>query len=371
MGGQIGHYGPGDLEYLLAHDNTVLEELEDFNWADTQPKAPGGSGLGRLKNKYHKVTGPPEGTFSIVRKMLSYADKGTLFDKMLAGSGMIITEFIATASATHDPAETLVSILEIKLITSGTILAETDDYTVNWATGLITFNAALTENAEIQYISTDKDWIGQNLLQNSGIEDAITNIWSAIATATVARSNAAEYVGTYGLLIVINAANDGGQYDPNIHVYPDREYRLTAMMQGVTVADDCSAHWEDAGGVVQMTAVGTADVLALGVFKLHEWTFTPDEATILSLRILNDDVAAASNIYVDEIYLRENDPRYDVMMSGRNRGYQFEIWARRVLDGVVVAKFRKCEVYDSGKASGEAYTESVNGQFLELDILDV
>lgn len=371
MGGQIGHYGPADLEFLLAHDNTVLEELEDVNWNTTVPKAPGGKGLGRLRNTYHKITGAPEGTLTITRKMLAHADKGLLFNHLLAGAGLIITEFIATAAASHTPAQTLVSILEIKLLTSGTILHETDDYTVNWATKVITFNVALTEDAEIQYISTDSDWRGLNLMENSGIEDDITNYWALIATATVARSAAAKYAGTYGLLTTIAAPNDGAQYTPDIHVHPGRTYRLTAMMQGLTVADDCSAWWTDAGGTVQMTAVGTADLLALTAWKLHEWTFTPDEATILDLRILNDDAAAASTIYIDEIYLRENDPRVDVMRAGLNRAFEFEVWARRVLDGVIVAKFRQCSVYDDGESSGEAYTETINGQYLGLDILFV
>lgn len=369
--GQIGHYAPGELEYLVAHDNVVLQEIQDFSWDYSIAKEPGGSGLGSLHNTYHKRTAAMEGKFSFTRNMLSYADKGTLFDKLLAGAGIIVTEAIALSATTWTPGQTPWSILQIKMTTSGTILKETTDYTVNWATGVVTFNTALVEAATGMYVSGDSDWIGVNSIENTGIEDDITNIWSALATATVTRVAAAAYVGSYGLRVAIAAQNDGAQYDPNIAVVPGRTYRFSFWAKAASAADDITVYWTDGAGSVAMTPVGTAAVLATS-WKLHEFTFTPDQATILNLQFkVTDAGAAAQNVDLDEFFLRENAPTVDVMRAGLNRGFEFDIIARRTLDGVNVATFRQCEVYDGGRASGNAYTEKINGQFLRLDVLDV
>lgn len=368
--GQIGHYGPGDIRYIIAHDGTELLELNDVSLSTDVPMAPGGTGLGFLKNRYHTRTGPAAGTFSIARNQLTAAEKGTLFMKLITGAGIIITEAIASAATTHTPGQTLTSILAIHLA-DGTLLEETLDYTVNYATGIITFNAALSQAAEIQYASTDADWMGLNLMLNSSLADDITNIWSGIATGTVARSAAAKYVGSYGLLITIGAQNDGADYEPNIAVFPGRVYRLTAWLKGVSAADDIDARWQDSGGWTAMTAVGTANVLANGTWKLHEWTFTPDEATILDIAIRNVDAAASSNIYLDEIYLRENAPAVNMMNAGLNKPFEFDIWKRRVVDGVIMERARGCSVYTDAVASGEAYTETIDGQFLDRDVIEV
>jgi hypothetical protein len=370
--GPLDDYGPGDIEYYIAHDDTILAQISDFSDTVTQPKAPTGTGLGSLKNVRHKRTGPPEGTFSMTRAALKATEKGELFMRLLLGANIIITEFIASASTTHTPGQTMTDILEIRTKTTSTQLLETTDYTVNWTTGVITFNTALTEDAEIKYASDDSDWLGRNLMQNTGMEDVITNIWSGEGTGTVTRDTTSVYVGTYGLNVTVGAQNDGAQYDPNIPVKAGRTYRLTAWVYGVSAADDFGASWTDAGGTVAMTPVGTANVLANASWKLHEFTFTPDENTILEVLLLNTDAAASSNFYVDEIYLRENDPKLDVMDAGLNCGFQFQVIARRVKDQAIIVRWTGCEVYDDGLASGDpTYTEPINGQFLGKEILGV
>jgi hypothetical protein len=374
---QIGHYGPGELEYLIAHDNTILAELQDVSWDYDQKKEPGGTGLGHLHNDYHKRTGAPEGKFSISRNALGYSDKGTLFLKLLTGAGIIISENVAIAATTWTPGQTPWSIIEIKLNTSGTILKETDDYTVNWATGVVTFNIGLTEAATGKYISGDADWIGVNLIQNTGIEDDITNQWAKTggANVTATRSATALYVGSYGLYVYnaggAFAQNDGAQYDPNIAVVPGRTYRFSFWCKASAADDTFTVKWTDAGGATSMTPVGTAATLSV-TWKLHEFTFTPDEATILNIQILNAKaVPTATYNYIDELRLRENAPKFDVMRSGLNQGFQFDILVRRTLDGVIVRKLQQCEVYSGGMASGDAYKEKMEGQFLRCEVLDV
>jgi hypothetical protein len=187
----------------------------------------------------------------------------------------------------------------------------------------------------------------------------------------VARAAASAYIGSYGLAVTsISATGDGIQYDPDISVIPNRVYRFSFWAKS-DAADDCQCQWTDGVGSSNMTAVGTAALFATS-WKLHEFTFTPDEATILSTRILDSDgTPASTTLDVDEVMLRENAPEIDTMDAGKQHGFKFEVIARRTLDGEVVYRLEGCEVFDDAMASGDFYTESINGQFIRRRVLAV
>lgn len=361
---QIGSHVGSEVEILVEHDNTVLAELTDVNYELDRKGRPGGAGLGTPKNTYHKF-GVPEGSWGLSRNMLKEDDKGMLFLDLLKGSGYIITEPIANAATTHTTAKTLVHILEIRLVASDTELDVTDDYTVNYATDTITFNSALTEAAEIKYVSTDM--LAENLLENGGFEDVITNIWEAEATGTPSQDSANEYVGTYGGKVLAPAQNDGIKYVPDIAVVPNRTYKLRFAVKG-TDTETFKAQWTDAGGTSDMTVVGSAGTLSGAAWQVWEYTFTPDEATILDIKIINT-TAIPHTFYLDEVYLAENDPNTSVL-DGANQPFQFNVVWRRKSDGLTIRKLGGCAVYTGSGKSGEgeaAYTEEFGGSFLDFE----
>jgi hypothetical protein len=119
-----------------------------------------------------------------------------------------------------------------------------------------------------------------------------------------------------------------------------------------------------------MTPVGAAATFDT-TWKLHEFTFTPDEATITAISIENNDATPGATFDVDEVMLRENAPEIDTMDAGKQHGFKFEVIARRTLDGEVVYRLEGCEVFDDAMASGDFYTESINGQFIRRRVLAV
>lgn len=362
---QLGSYGRGEIEILVEHDNTVLAEIQDFKYDFDVPKVASGSGLGDLKNKRFKRTGAAKGTWSMSRNMLSNADNGDLLVNLLSGSAHIISEAITISSATYTPSQTLVSILSIQYNTSLTLLEDGVDYTVNYATGVITFTTATAEAATIMYLSTDADLTGDNMVQDGGFESDTTNIWSAVS-CTFARSTTSPYVGTYkGALTAINAQGDGLQYDPNIAVVPGRTYRFSFYAKAAA-ADACQVQWTDASGAASMTPVGTAATFSTS-WKLHEFTFVPDDATILTIQIQNNAVAPGATLDIDEVWLRENAPLVNPMDAGKSFGFTFNVVARRVEDGSQVARFIGCEAFKDSGAAGDIWKEDISGEFLDYE----
>lgn len=359
---QIGSYYPAEIEWLIEHDNTVLLEVESVGWDFDAGMEPGGAGLGRLQNSYHKRTKAPSGSWSIDRKMLSRTDKGQLFLDLLKGSAYILTEYVAAAASTHTPAETLVSILHVRTRTGGVDWVEGVDYTVAWSTGVITFVSTVPAGGlEVKYLTTTAALTADNLVTNGGFEDAITNTWEAEATGTPSRDDANEYVGDYGLKVLAPAQNDGVKHVPDIVVVPGRVYHCRAWVKG-TDTETFKAQWTDSGGTSDMTGSMT---LSGADWNEFNWTFTPDEETILDIRIINT-TAAPNTFYVDEVYLGENAPTVNPL-DGQQHAFTFNILARRVVDAVQVMKMKQCAIYaDSGK-SGAPYTESISGQFLDYE----
>lgn len=367
-GPQIGHYAPGDIEYLIEHDNTVLLEVNDFSFDFDGGMEPGGAGLGDLQNTYHKRVKAPQGSWSLDRNMLQRADKGQLFLDLLKGSAYIVTDEADAAAATLTLSEALVSLLQVQERTSGTIWEEGVNFTVNYATGVITFVSTVpVGGVEIKYLTTTAHMKSQNLIQNGQFEAAITNIWTAFATATVLRTSTAAQVrtGTYGLSVTPAAQNDGTQHEPNITVIPGVTYRFRFWAKG-TAAETILAYWEDGAGVVAMSVVSPAGGALVGAdWNEYDFTFTPDESTILNVIIKNTH-ADKHVFYLDDVYLGENAPTPNAM-DGQRLPFQFNVIARRVVDQVNVAKFVGCAIYNQGGKSGSAYGESVKGQFLNLE----
>ncbi len=361
---QLGSYAKGELEYLLEHLGVILTEIQDFKYDVDIPKVATGSGLGDLHNKRFKRTGAPKGTWSISRNMLSHAEGGETFLDLMAGSETVIQEAIAISSATFTPGQTLVSVLEVKGA-SGAIYEEGTDFTVNYLTGVITFTATTTEASVIKYLSTDAAWLGQNLISNGGFEVEDSGVWQAIS-CTFARAAASAYVGSYGAaLTAINATGDGLQYLPDITVVPNRVYHFSFWAKAAA-ADDCQVTFTDAGGAVAMTAVGSAALFSTS-WKLHEFTFTPDEATILSIEIKNNDGAPGATLDIDQVRLAENAPSVNPMTGGSSYGFSFNVIIRRKDDGVTVRKLIGCEVFKFGGSSGDTYKDDISGEFVDLE----
>lgn len=368
-GPQIGHYSPAEIEYLVEHDNTVLLELDDVNWGLDGQMEPGGAGLGKLQNTYHKRTKAPIGNWSINRNALQRADKGQLFLDLLKGSSYIVTDEADAAAATLTTSETLVSILQVQERTSGTIWEEGTDFTVNYATSVITFVSTVPAGGvEVKYLTTTAHMKSDNLINNGQFEEAITNIWELYATATVARTSTAAQVrtGTYALAVTPGAQNDGVSYVPDITVIPGKVYRFRCWVKG-TADETIPAYWEDAAGTVAMTIVSPANAAIVGAdWNELDFTFTPDESTIKSIIIKNTH-AGKHVFYLDDVYLGENAPVPNPL-DGQRHPFEFNVIGRRVVDGVTVFKLRHCAIYSEDWKSGTAYKESMKGQFLDVDL---
>lgn len=362
---QVGHFGKGEIEYLLEHDGVVLLELDDVSWDFDAAIAPGGAGLGDLQDRFHKRTGPPKGTWSISRKLLQRAnDKGSLFEDLLCGSAYIVCEWADAAAGTLTTKETITSMLQIREVTNGTVWEEGVDFTVNYTTHVITFVSTVPAGGvEVRYLTTTASLMDGNKIQDAGIESAITNIWSGIATGVASQSSAAKYIGTYSLLCTVSAQNDGLQYDPNIAVIPGRSYTFRFWAQG-TKDETLVVNWTDAGGSVAMTG-SPFTFAASATWQECSATFTPDEATILNIQIINS-AAGKHNFYVDELYLGLTDPTENPL-DGQRLPFEFTIIARHVQDQTNLFKLKKCAIYKLGVKSGEAYTESFGGNFLEYE----
>jgi len=369
-GPQIGGYGPTEIEYLIEHNNLVLLELDDVALGFDGSLEPGGAGLGRLTNTYHKRTKAPKGDWSISRAKLARADNGGLFLDLLKGSAYILTEWADAAAATLTTGETIVSVLQVKEVTLGTVWREVTQYTINYATHAITFLETVPAGGvEVEYITDQIELTSPNLITNGGFEDALTSIWTYFrtggdTTTAVAQNSANKDVGVYALGATVTTQNSGALYLPSIVVIPGRMYRFRFRIKG-TSTETFKAQWTDAGATVDMTPVASAGTLSGTAYHTWEYTFTPDEGTITDIRIINT-TASPHVCYLDEVYLGFNASAANPL-DGQHQPFTFNIIGRRVADGVTVFKAIKCAAYNLDVKSGAPYKESIKGQFLDYE----
>ena len=357
-----GSYTGTELEIVLVQDNLDLVEVASVDYGIDNSGRPGGSGMGKPVNWYHKF-GVPIGTFSISRRMLAKADQGGAFLSLVAGTAFIQQESIASASASYTPTFALQSILTIRYVASGLRLIERLDCTVNWATGVITFTPALVAAAEISYMSDEAGIRGKNLLTNGNMEDDLATTWNPSATGAVAQESGAAnvYRGLYSAKCTPAAANDGILHITDFAVRPGRLHVLKFRIKG-TSADTIEGRWEDAAGYVSMgaaAAIGSAD------FVLKQLEFTPDDPIVKNVEIRNTTVAP-NPFYVDDAYCAEKNPPLDPL-GGSMFPFIFDIIWRRRSDRVTVRMLKGCAVYSkSGSASEgeESATEEISGGYL-------
>lgn len=345
MPSQIGHYGPSDVQFLLEHDGTVLAEVADVSWGLDPKVEAGGAGVGDLKNKYYKTMGPTAGSWKMSRALLQRSDKGMLFLDLLTGSSAIQEESAAAAATTYtlSLATALISILEIRLNVSLVVLREGLDYTANYVTGVITFSVALPEAVTIRYLASTRKL--QQLLVNGSFEDALTNIWTIVGTATIARNNVAANVltGNYALAVTPSATGDGVRYNVSQNLYPGRQYRVRLWAKAAA-AETLQLFWND-GTTDQAMSPATLAGLTT-TYAAYEATFTPTKSVVPSIAI-KDSKAGPGLFYIDQIQLFDdstgNNPTIgdNPMDSGRSQPFTFNIIARRVGDGATIYKLMR------------------------------
>jgi hypothetical protein len=355
-------YGPGDLKYRIMQEGVVLAEVDDMSFSVSTSRQPTGSGLGQLKNTRHKNTAAPTGEWSLSRSMLSAAENGEMFLKILMGSAGVVYEQVADASDTHTCGEVPVEVLEVRLLTSNVVLEPNRDYYVNYSTGVITFEATTSEAARVAYITEQRDWYGQNLAIGGKMDMNITGVWVGEATGVAERDGDNAYLGDYGLLVDVSAQNDGVRYSIPIKVQTGRTYRIRFRAKG-TADDTIEVEVEEAGTDNAATAETGSDELN-AEWTMHEFYYTATEAEFESIVITNS-TAAPGDFYIDMFMVSEYQPAYNVMDAGNNQVRSFDVWAYTVWDGTVVAKILNCAVYDDDYSSGDKYSESVSGQFLD------
>lgn len=360
-----GSYTGAELEVVIVQDALDLVEVSDVDYSIDLKGRPGGSGMGKPANWYHKF-GSPEGSFSISRRMLAKADQGGAFLSLVAGAAFIQQETIASASATYTPTFALQSILCIRYVETGLRLIEGLDYTVNWATGVITFTPALVAVANIAYMSDAAGIRGKNLLTNGNMEDDLSNTWNGAGTGVIAQEAGAAnvYRGLYSAKCTPSVTNDGLLHITDFAVRPGRVHVLKFRIKG-TSADTIECRWEDAAGYTSMgaaAAIGSAD------FVLKELELTPDDPIVKNVEIRNT-TATPHAFYVDDAYCAEKSPVLDPV-GGDMFPFVFDIIWRRRSDGVTVRKLKGCAAYNmAGKSSeGEtAATEDISGGFLSYE----
>ncbi len=367
-GSQVGHYGPEDLIISIEHNNLSLLEMDNGGLScDFDPAIEAaGAGLGSLKNTYFKVTGPVKGSGKLSRAMLDRADNGYLFIDLIQGARVVMQEQIASGATTYTPTlnTSLVTILEIRGNTTNNVLREGVDYTVNYATGVITFSAATGEISTIRYLSSAKR--APNLLINGGFEDALTNIWTPLGTATIARDAANAYVEGNALKVTPAATNDGVQYIVTTPLLVGRTYRV--RLRGKSAGSETiGITWFD--GTADVALTPATNTLAAS-YAIYEWTFTATKNSTNLIKI-KDTKVGPGIFYLDEVQLLDdtsgNNPTLatNPMDGGLGVPFTWNIVARRAVDGVVAYKLMKCAIDKLSYKSGNKYQEDISFQFLD------
>lgn len=360
-------YIDGETSRLyIEHEGAAIRDVQSFEYEKTRNLRERGAGIG-YPTQTDIVAGiQGAGTFSMTVKKKTEDENGDLFEKLMAGYAITLKEPVASTSTTHTLNKNPVAILKIQLDTSGVELEEDTDYTVNYATKIITFDVALSENATITYVTDD--WMtGENLMQNYAFEyDTVDNLWSGVVTGVVSRSSAESYVEGYSLHVAVTAQNDGAQYDPNITVVPGRTYRFRFAIKG-TADDTFVVNAVDSGGATAMTAVGLAPGTIAGAdWNIWEYTVTPDEATVLSLQILNS-TATPHEFWVDHLHFVEDAVDVD-LADGQRQPFPFNVVVQNP-DGKQLKKFIGCVIGTTGGSLGDIESdmeENLSGMFVRL-----
>ncbi len=363
-----GHYSPADVQWVVEHDGTALAEIQNVAWDYDPSTEAAGAGLGLLKNTYYKTTAAPKGSWKMSRWLLQRSDKGMLFLDLATGSRYVVQEAVAVAATSYTVTlnTALVSIEEVRLNTSLATLREGLDFTVNYLTGVITFAVALPEAATVRYLASSRKLA--SYLVNGGFEDALTNVWTVVGTATLARNTANAYVEGNALAVTPAAVNDGAQYNISLTLQPGRQYRLRFKAKAAA-AETLVAKWYDGAALQTMTP---ASVTLTTSYATYEFTFTSTKATVPYLQIIDTKVGPGL-FYIDEVALLDdttgNNPTAggNVMDAGlAAKAFTFNLIARRVLDGVTAFKLMDCSVSKVGYKSGKEYGEDISGDFLDL-----
>ncbi len=359
-----GHYAGGDIQWYVEHlGTTILKEIETVDWSwDTSQEA-AGAGLGDMKNRYHKSTGSPKGTFKMKRALLTRADGGGVFLDLLAGSQLIHQEPIAASSSTYTVtlSTSLVSIHKIQLQTNKVILREGVDFTVNYLTGVITFAAALPEAAIVYYLSPSKK--NPNLVVNAGFEDVLTNVWSAQGSTLLRDTGANAYVETYGLKVTTSAGGtDGVKYIIATPLQPGRTYRLRFRAKG-TAAETLVPTWNDGSSDVAMTP---ASQNVTATWALYEFTFVATKALLVNIFVKKSSLTA-NPFWLDEVQLVDDTTlATNPMDEGLGVPFVFNILGKRMGDGTIVHRLLGCAAAKIGaKGAMKAYSEDIDGNFLD------
>ncbi|MFH1268191.1 MAG: carbohydrate binding domain-containing protein [Planctomycetota bacterium] len=362
-------YLDGETSRLqIEFDAIAILDLQSVDYSIKRNIRPRGEGIGYPSYTELRagIMGP--GTFSMkVKKRTASDNHSDIFEKLFWGNGILIRETVAVSVSTHTVAEPLVAVLEIRYNTSSNlVLKEGVDFTVNYSTGVITFTGATdAETATITYM-TDAPIMGANYLENYCFEvSEVDDVWSVIATASIARSSTAAYVGTYSLAITPAAQNDGAKYDKAMKVMPNRQYRFRFAIKG-TGSETFVVSYTDVAGTAAMTlsSPATAGTLQGTTFEIWEFVFTPDEVDLVDIRIVNS-TAVPHVFYIDHVQLGVDDPDR-TMDDGQMQPFPFNI-VQYDLDGRRLCKLMGCVLDNLGEAISAVEAdqeESVSGQFL-------
>lgn len=363
MSRELDSYGPGDLRFRIVERGVTLMELSDISFSLSSERTPSGSGLGFLQNLRHKATAASSGEWSVTRSALSKQEDGELFLEYIYGRGTVIRELVASGSTTHTLGTLPMSVSEVRFITSNIVLVQNKDFVINGSTGVITFEVATPEDAQVSYLGFDRSYASPALVFGGDMGMSLTGIWSNVATGVATRTAAAAYLGDYGMNLAVTSTSDGVQYDIPVDIMPGRVYRVAFRAKG-TAADTLVVNASQNSVYTATTPdlAGTDDTVS-ATWRLHQFTFTATHGQLDGIQILNS-TASPSGLQIDDFTVREYAPSYDIMASGNHQVPTFELWQYRVIDGVVIRKLGGCAVYSSEFASGDVYTESVSGQFL-------
>jgi hypothetical protein len=174
-----------EVKVVIRHDSVDLLEVSDVEYKVDRKGRPGGAGLGHPKNRYHKY-GVPQGTYRIAKSWLNASEQADLFADLIAGVTAITTESFASGANSHTCANSPVSILAV-VITGGDawdILYEGDDFTVNYATGVVTFTEATSESGKVMYL-TDASGTDDDALDGANRPFEFDVEWQDKASSTV------------------------------------------------------------------------------------------------------------------------------------------------------------------------------------------
>jgi Carbohydrate binding domain len=178
------------------------------------------------------------------------------------------------------------------------------------------------------------------------------------------------YSELYGLKVTPAAINDGVQYNLPMYLPQGRTYRLRGRAKGAA-AEILSPFWYDGTTDQAMTAVSGATLST--TWTPFEFTFTTTtKSTIANIKI-KDSKASPAVFYLDDLMLIDDttatNPVYGFNPMDHGMAvipFEWNIVARRVVDGVIIYKVMDCTVDKLDIKAGKAYTEDISFQALDV-----